>query len=162
MDGAVRPAVEADLPDLVAFVRELAREEGLPVEVVATEEGLGRSLFGPSPAAEAAVACVDGGPVGFAVYFPTFSTALGRPGLHLDDLYVRRAFRGRGLGLALLRHVAGVARARGCERLEWWTLDWNEEAKRFYEHLGAKARRELVVFRADGGTIAGLAKGDPA
>lgn len=156
----LRAAVPADVPLLVALVRELAEYERAPDAVEATEALLADALFGPRPAAEAVVAEVDDGggttAAGFALFFHNFSTWKGRRGLYLEDLFVRPAYRGRGIGGALLRHLAGVAVARGCARFEWSVLDWNERAIGFYRALGARPMDEWTVMRVDGEALARL------
>jgi len=158
-DGSLRiePARPADVPLLLGMIRELAEfEKGLH-EVVATEEGLADALFGERPGAEAVVARIDGEPVGFALFFTNFSTWEGRRGLYLEDLYVRPAARRRGVGRALLAWLARLASDRGCRRLDWWVLDWNESAIRFYRDLGARAMDEWTVYRLTGEPLARLA-----
>ena len=127
-------ATEADLPLILRFIKELAAYEQLAQDVVATEDGLRQSLFGPHPAAEAVIAYAGDEPAGFAIYFQTFSTFLGKPGLYLEDLYVTPAWRGRGIGRRLLAHVARVAVERGYGRMEWSVLDWNELALGVYRN----------------------------
>jgi len=147
----IRPATASDTPAILAMIRELAEFEKLLDQVAATEEGLRQWLFGASRVAEALLACgADGTPVGYAIFFPSFSTFLGRPGLYLEDLYVRPASRGQGIGRALLVHLARIATARGCGRLEWSVLDWNEKAIRFYKGLGAQPMNQWTVFRVTG------------
>ena len=153
----IREATEADLPLILAFIRELARYERLEHEVVATEERLRRTLFGPRPGAEVVIVEEGAEPVGFALFFHNYSTFLAQPGLYLEDLYVRPEARGRGIGRALLAHLARVARERECGRLEWWVLDWNEAAIRFYHSLGARPMDEWTVFRLTGEDLARLA-----
>lgn len=153
----IRPATEADVPLILRFIRELAEYERLLHEVVATEDGLRATLFGPRPAAEVVIAEADGEPLGFALFFHNYSTFLAQPGLYLEDLYVRPEARGRGTGRALLAHLARLARERGCGRLEWWVLDWNESAIRFYRSLGAQPMDEWTVFRLAGPDLARLA-----
>jgi GNAT superfamily N-acetyltransferase len=157
----IRPAAAADLPLILDFIRRLAEYERLAHEVVATEEELGRWLFGERAYAEVAIAEWEGRPAGFALFFHNFSTFLGRPGLYLEDLFVDPALRGRGIGRALLRHLAALAVERGCGRLEWWVLDWNEDAIRFYRSLGAVAMDEWTVFRVSGDALARLASASP-
>lgn len=149
-DGAgmiIRPATEADVPLILRFIRELAEYERLLHEVVATEARLRETLFGARPAAEVVIAEADGEPLGFALFFHNYSTFLAQPGIYLEDLYVRPEARGRGVGRALLAHLARLARERGCGRLEWWVLDWNESALRFYRSLGARPMDEWTVQR---------------
>ncbi|WP_242097486.1 GNAT family N-acetyltransferase [Sphingomonas sp. CROZ-RG-20F-R02-07] len=155
----IRNAVPGDVPTILRFVRELAVFEREPDAVEATEAMLADALFGPVPAAEAVIAEMDGDPVGFALFFHNFSTWKGRRGLYLEDLYVTPAARGRGVGEALLRHLAATAVARGCARFEWSVLDWNEAAVRFYRKLGAVGQAEWTVQRVDGDALLALARG---
>lgn len=159
MDAGIvlRPAVRADVPLILAFIRELAEYEKLAHEVVADEAGLAGQLFGERPAAEVVIAEADGQPAGFALFFHNFSTFLGRRGLYLEDLYVRPAFRGRGLGLALMRHLARLAVERGCGRFEWSVLDWNTPATAFYRRLGAVGLEDWTVQRLSGEALRRLA-----
>jgi GNAT superfamily N-acetyltransferase len=143
----IRPATVADVPTILDLIRELATYERAPNQVTATEEGLVDVLFGKKPAAEVLLAFENKQPVGFAVYFFNFSTWLGRPGLYLEDLFVRPEQRGKGYGRALLIALARIARDRGCGRMEWAVLDWNEPAIEFYHKLGAKPMDEWTVFR---------------
>lgn len=152
----IRPATPADVPVILAFVRELAAFEREPDAVRATEADLHAALFGPAPAAEAVVAD-DGAPLGFALFFHDFSTWTGRRGLHLEDLYVIPAARGRGVGRALLARLAAIALDRGCVRFEWSVLDWNEPAIGFYRALGAIGMDEWTVQRVEGTALARLA-----
>lgn len=146
----ILPATVADVPTILGLIRELASYEKLLHEVVATEALLQRNLFGEQPFAECLLAWDDGAPVAFALFFHNFSTFLGRPGLHLEDLYVRLEHRGRGIGKALLQHLARLAVARGCGRLEWAVLDWNRRAIDFYERAGARALDDWTTFRLTG------------
>ena len=155
----IRPATAEDVPKLLAFIRGIAGYERLTHQVTATEEGLGASLFGDQPAAEALLAFADGEPAGFAVYFHNYSTFLGRRGMHLEDLYVSPEHRRRGLGALLLRRVAAIAVERGCGRFEWMALDWNTDAHRFYEGLGAEMLPEWRLFRIHGDALLRLAEG---
>ncbi|HEV2093363.1 MAG TPA: GNAT family N-acetyltransferase [Rubrobacter sp.] len=155
----VREASEADVPLILSFVRELAEYEGLSHEVVATEEGLREGLFGERRYAQVLIAERDGLPAGFALFFHNFSTFLGKPGMYLEDLYVRPAFRGAGIGKKLLAHLAKLAVARGCGRLEWWVLDWNEPSIGFYRKLGAVPMDDWTVYRLTGGALDELAAG---
>jgi GNAT superfamily N-acetyltransferase len=156
--GQIRPAAPGDVPVVAALIRELADYEHLGPEVVLDEAALHEHLFGARPYAEVLVAETDDGtPVGFALYFHTFSTFLGRPGIHLEDLFVRSEHRGAGHGTALLRALGRIARERGCGRIEWNVLDWNEPSIRFYESLGARALPEWRLFRLTGEAMAALA-----
>ncbi|MDG4797615.1 GNAT family N-acetyltransferase [Micromonospora sp. WMMD1082] len=153
----IRPAQPGDAEVLHRFIVELTEAEGFPGEVTAQPADVARALFGAHPAAEAVVATVAGEPVGFALYYPTYSTVAGRPGIHLDDLYVRPEQRGNGVGRALLAHLAALAVARGCARLEWWVLRTNDPALRFYRRLHARTLDELDVLRLDGERLHALA-----
>ena len=153
----IRPAGTADVPIILELIRALATYERAPDEVTATEQGLAEVLFGKEPAAEVLLAFENARAVGFAVFFHNFSTWLGRPGLYLEDLFVRPEVRGKGYGRALLVHLARIARDRGCGRMEWAVLDWNEPAINFYRKLGAKAMHEWTVFRLTPSDIAALA-----
>ena len=155
MPASICSATPADLPLVLALIRELAAYEKLSDQVGATEETLGATLFAPKPAAECVLAFAAGGtPAGFAVFFPTYSTFLARPGLWLEDLFVRPEHRGQGIGKALLLHVASLANARGCGRMEWSVLDWNQPAIDFYENLGARRLREWQICRLTAGALA--------
>jgi GNAT superfamily N-acetyltransferase len=153
----IEPATAADAPVLLALIRGLAEYERMTAECVATEAALRESLFGGRPAAEAVIARAGPEPVGFALYFHNYSTFLARRGLYLEDLFVRPEWRGRGIGKRLLAHVARVAGERGCARLEWSVLDWNEPALRFYRALGAAALDGWTVHRLTGEALARLA-----
>ncbi|MEQ1568312.1 MAG: GNAT family N-acetyltransferase [Myxococcota bacterium] len=153
----IRPATSADVGLVLSLIRELAEYERLADQVVATEALLRESLFGPRPAAEVRIAEVAGEGVGFALFFPTFSTFLGRPGIWLEDLFVRPAHRGSGLGRALLAAVAREAVARGAGRLEWSVLDWNEPALGFYRALGAAPMADWTTHRLTGDALERLA-----
>lgn len=146
-DFAIRPAAPGDVPDLLRLIRELAEYEKLADMAVGTPAMLHEALFGARPAAEAMVAERGGRAVGFALYFTTFSTFLCKPGLYLEDLFVEPAHRGAGIGKALLARLAKLAAERGCGRLEWRVLDWNEPSIRFYESLGASLMKEWVLVR---------------
>ncbi len=143
----IRPARVEDVPIILELIRDLATYERVPHEVTATEEQLVDVLFGERPAAEVLLAFESQSPVGFAVYFYNFSTWLGRHGLYLEDLFVKPEKRGKGYGRALLVELAKIARDRGCGRMEWAVLDWNESAMKFYRALGAKPMDEWTVFR---------------
>ena len=150
----VREATAADLPEICALIRELAEYEELAHEVVFSSDVVREHLFGPSPVASVLIALADSGEVaGFALWFPTFSTFLGRPGIWLEDLFVRPAFRGRGLGVALLQAL----RSMTDDRIEWAVLDWNEPSIRFYEALGATIMREWLLARVTGPELERLA-----
>lgn len=153
----IRAATEDDVPLILSFIKELAEYERLADEVVATEELLRESLFGPHRVAEVVIGYYEDEPVGFAVFFHNFSTFLGRPGLYLEDLYVKPTHRGRGFGRAMLRHIAQIARERRCGRLEWAVLDWNEPAINFYKKLGAVPLDEWTVYRLTGEALDKLA-----
>ena len=154
----IRPAVAADVPLILEFIRRLAEYERLAHEVAATEAGLRQWLFGDRPYAEVVIAEYDRQPVGFALFFHNFSTFLGRPGIYLEDLFVAPEHRGRGVGRALLRHLARLAVERGCGRLEWWVLDWNEDAIRFYRGVGAVPMEDWTVFRLTGEALERLGR----
>jgi len=153
----IRPAASADVPTIFELIKALATYERAPDEVVATEAGLTQVLFGEKPAAEVLLAFENDRAVGFALFFHNFSTWLGKPGLYLEDLFVRPEDRGKGYGRALLVELAKIARDRGCGRLEWAVLDWNEPAIQFYRKLGAKPMHEWTVFRLTGDEIGELA-----
>jgi GNAT superfamily N-acetyltransferase len=155
----IRAATEDDVPLILSFIRELAEYERLSHEVRATEELLRHSLFGERPVAEVLICHLGDEPVGFALFFHNFSTFLGRPGIYLEDLYVRPRFRGAGIGRALLVHLANLAKERGCGRLEWWVLDWNESAIRFYKTLGAVPMDDWTVYRVAGESLDKVAAG---
>ena len=155
--STLRPATPADVGLILGFIRELAAYEQLDHQVVATESLLTEQLFGPRPAAEVVIAEVDGSAVGFALFFYNFSTFLGRPGLFLEDLYVQPQARGSGIGKALLRHLAGLALARGCGRMDWNVLDWNEPAIGFYKKLGAEVLPDWRTCRLTGDALRTLA-----
>jgi GNAT superfamily N-acetyltransferase len=153
----IRTARLADVPTILQLIRDLATYERAPNEVTATEEQLVDVLFGEKPAAEVLLAFENETPVGFAVFFHNFSTWLGRPGLYLEDLFVKPEKRGNGYGYALLVDLAKIARDRGCGRMEWAVLDWNDPAIQFYHKLGAKPMNEWTVFRLTRDGIARLA-----
>jgi GNAT superfamily N-acetyltransferase len=155
----LRLATAADVPQILAFIRALAEYERLLHEVVATEAGLRAALFGPRPYAEVVLAEDAGQPIGFALFFHTFSTFLGQPGIYLEDLFVVPAARSRGVGRALLGHLAKLAVERGCGRVEWAVLDWNAPAIGFYRRLGAVPNDEWTVYRLTGPPLAALAAG---
>ncbi len=153
----IRSAHIEDVPIILELIRDLATYERAPDEVTATEEVLVDVLFGERPAAEVLLAFETESPVGFAVYFYNFSTWLGRAGLYLEDLFVKPEKRGKGYGRALLVELAKIARDRGCGRMEWAVLNWNEPAIKFYRALGAQPMNEWTVFRLTRDEIAKLA-----
>ncbi|MGV3730901.1 MAG: GNAT family N-acetyltransferase [Sphingopyxis sp.] len=157
MTLAIRPATPADLPLIAEFIRDLADYEKLLHEVRFDEEKLAASLFGPRPYAEVVIGEIDGKAQGFALFFHNFSTFEGRPGIYLEDLFVRPEARRSGLGKALLSHLAKLCVERDCARLEWWVLDWNEPSIGFYKSLGAKLMDEWTVMRVDGDALTKLA-----
>lgn len=162
----IRPATPADLPLICALIRELAEYEHLAHEVRFEEAAMGAYLFGPNgdrgPMAEVLIAELDGVGVGFALFFHNFSTFEGRPGIYLEDLFVRPEARRHGLGKALLSHLAALAVERGCARLEWWVLDWNAPSIAFYQSLGARPMDEWTVMRVDGAALVQLGAGASA
>jgi GNAT superfamily N-acetyltransferase len=151
----IRAAEAGDVPTILAFINELAEYERLAHTVVATEESLRETLFGARRAAEVLIAEFGGQPVGFALFFTNYSTFIGRPGMYLEDLYVRPAARGRGAGKALFLQVATLAAQRQCGRLEWAVLDWNEPSIQFYKSMGAQAMSDWTTYRL---TTEGLAE----
>ncbi len=160
MSHTIRPAGRADVPLILSFIRDLAVYEKLSHEVEATAERLERTLFpdgdagGAPPVAHCVLAFVGEAPAGFALYFFNYSTFLAKPGLYLEDLFVKPEFRGRGLGKALLLHLAQLANTRGCGRMEWAVLDWNQPAIDFYESLGAKRMLAWQICRLTGPALA--------
>ncbi len=146
----ITPASEDDLPLILRFIQDLAVYERMRDECVATEEKLRHSLFGEHPYAEVLIARLDDEPVGFALYFHNYSTFLAQRGLYLEDLFVNPDARGKGIGCALLAALARIAVDRGCERLEWAVLDWNDLAIDFYKRIGAVAKDEFTTFRLSG------------
>jgi GNAT superfamily N-acetyltransferase len=154
----IRGAESDDVQVIAHLIRELAKFEKLEDQVVTTDELLRAGLFGARPYAEAVIAEEDAQPIGFALFFHTFSTFLARPGLYLEDLFVLDDHRGRGVGRALLAHLAHLAVERGCGRLEWSVLNWNQEAIRFYERLGARPNSEWTVYRLTGESLEALGR----
>ncbi|MGD0536850.1 MAG: GNAT family N-acetyltransferase [Verrucomicrobiota bacterium] len=152
----ITPATPTDVPLLLTLIRALAEYERLADQVSATEDRLRESLFGPHPAAEVVIGRLDGQPVAFALFFQTYSTFLGRPGVYLEDIFVKPECRGRGLGEALLRHLARVAVERDCGRFEWAVLDWNAPAIGFYRKLGAEVLADWRICRVAGEALARL------
>ena len=158
-DVRIDPATEGDVPLILSFIRELAAYEKLSHEVVATDERLREDLFGSRPAAEVVIARVGDAAAGFALFFRTYSTFLARPGIYLEDLFVLPEWRGRGVGRALLVHVARLAVERGCGRFEWSVLDWNDPAIGFYRRLGARPMDDWTMYRLTGDALVTLATG---
>ncbi|MEQ1688097.1 MAG: GNAT family N-acetyltransferase [Sphingopyxis sp.] len=156
MTPTIRPATPADLPLIAELIRALADYERLADSVRFDEAALAEHLFGPRPYAEVIIGELDNTAQGFALFFYNYSTFEGRPGLYLEDLFVRPEARGVGLGKALLAHLAALAVARGCARLEWSVLDWNAPSIAFYQGLGAKPMDEWTVMRLDGDALAAL------
>lgn len=154
----IRPATPGDVPLVLQFIRGLAEYEKLAHECEATEAQLQRTLFGERPSAEVVIAFRDEVPAGFALFFQNYSTFLARPGIYLEDLFVDPAHRGHGVGHALLAHLASVAVERECGRFEWSVLDWNADAIRFYERLGARPMNEWTVYRVAGDALERLAQ----
>ena len=166
MTISIRPATPNDVPTVASLIRALSQYEKLEHEVAMTEDKLRVSMFGPRPYAEALLAEEDGTPVGFALFFHNYSTFLAQPGLYLEDLYVLESHRGKGIGKALLVHLAKIAVERNCGRMEWAVLDWNVDAIGFYEKLGAKPNsvrwkssspsrsRRILATRSSGGRAA--------
>ena len=159
MTLSIRSATPADLPLIAQFIRDLADYEKLAHEVRFDEAKLGEKLFGPRPFAEVVIGEIGGAPQGFALFFHNFSTFEGKPGIYLEDLFVRPEARGSGLGKALLAHLAKLCVERDCARLEWSVLDWNAPAIGFYQSLSAKLMDEWTVQRVDGAALVALAKG---
>ncbi len=158
MKISYREAEKKDVPVIHRFIRELAKYEKLENEVVATKELLGKTLFGKRPYAEVVLAEADGKEAGFVLFFHNYSTFLARPGIYIEDLYVRPQYRGKGLGKGLLSYIASLAVERGCGRVEWWVLNWNP-ARKFYDSIGATAMNEWIVYRLTGDKLAELASG---
>jgi GNAT superfamily N-acetyltransferase len=153
----IAAATPADVPLILSLINELADYEKLRHESIATEASIQLALFGATPRAETVIARFEGEPAGFALYFHNFSTFLGKPGLYLEDLFVRPAFRGRAIGKSLLKHLAALAVQRGCGRFQWQVLDWNRPARDFYESLGAQADAAWVNYRMTGSALQRLA-----
>ena len=153
----IRPATEADTPVILELIRALAEYEKLSHVVTATEDKLRRSLFGDDPVAEALLAYHERECAGFALFFPNFSTFLAQPGIYLEDLYVKPHLRGKGIGFALLARLARIAAERGCGRMEWEVLDWNEPSIQFYRRLGAVAMDDWTKYRLTGEALEKLA-----
>lgn len=156
---SIRPATRADLPLIAQLIRDLAEYERLSHEVRFDLGVMGEHLFGERPAAEVLVGELDGEPQGFALFFHNFSTFEGRPGIYLEDLFVRPQARGAGLGKALLVHLAALAMQRGCARFEWSVLDWNEPSIGFYKSLDARMMDDWRIMRVDGDALVQLGAG---
>lgn len=154
----VRATSEQDVPLILNFIRELAVFERMSDRVTATEAELREYLFGPRIYAESLIAELDGVPEGFALFFHNFSTFVGRPGIYLEDLFVREAARGNGIGLELLKRVAQICVERGGRRVDWAVLDWNSTAIEFYERIGAKPEQDWKIYRLTGEPLATLAR----
>ena len=152
-DFRIVPATEADVPLILRLIKALADYERLGHEVVSTEAGLRENLFGPRPFGEVVIGYVGAEPVGFALFFHTFSTFRGAPGVWLEDLFVEPQWRGRGFGRRLFLHVAAVSVARGCHRMEWSVLDWNTPSIEFYRRAGATAMDDWSLFRLTGAAL---------
>ena len=157
MPVSIRAGAREDISLIAQFIRDLADYERLSHEVRFDEAVLGERLFGPRPYAEVLIGEIDGAPQGFALFFHNFSTFEGKPGVYLEDLFVRPEARGSGLGKALLKRLAEIAIERDCARLEWWVLDWNEPSIAFYNSLDAKPMDEWTVMRVDGDALTALA-----
>jgi GNAT superfamily N-acetyltransferase len=155
----IRPAVADDAQLILDLIIELAVYEKAPQEVVTDVDGIRRTLFGPDARAHALICSIGGQPVGYAVYFYSYSTWLGKNGIYLEDVYVSPTHRGKGAGKAMLKHLASVAVAGNCGRLEWSVLDWNTPAIEFYEALGAQPQSEWIRYRLTGAELQELANG---
>jgi GNAT superfamily N-acetyltransferase len=155
---SIREATPDDLSLIASLVRELAEYEKLAHQAVATEADFAESLFGPSPKAYALIVEHEGQPAGFAIYFYNYSTFLGRPGIYVEDVFVRPEFRRNGFGRALFKYLAQKAVAEKCGRMEWWVLDWNEPAINFYRGLGAAPMDEWTVQRLTGDALKSFAE----
>lgn len=155
--ASFRLATREDVPVILQLIRELAVYEKLEHEVKATESDLAHSLFGPRPGAEVLMVECEGKTAGFCLFFHNYSTFLGKPGLYIEDAFIRPEFRHKGLGTQLFRQAARIAGERGCGRVEWSVLDWNEPALAFYRRLGATAMDEWTIYRLDGDKIKTLA-----
>ncbi len=153
----IKLATINDIPLVLAFIKELAEYEKLLHEVVATEDTLREALFGTKAHAEVIIGYLDGTPISFAIYFHNFSSFVGRPGIYLEDLFVKPIVRGKGIGQKMLAYLAHLAKSRNCSRLEWSVLDWNDTAIGFYKHLGAKAMDDWSVYRVTNQALDDLA-----
>ena len=153
----IRPAIEEDAAVILSLIKELAEYEHLSHEVVATENDIRKTLFGDRPFAETLIGEYEGCPISFALFFHSFSTFLGKPGIYLEDLYVQPAHRGKGFGSKMLAHIAALARERDCGRFEWSVLNWNTPAIRTYENLDASPMKEWILYRLSGEALNKLA-----
>jgi GNAT superfamily N-acetyltransferase len=149
----IREGTLSDIPIILTFIKELAEYEKMSDDVVANEKLIKEHLFGEKKSAEVVIAYYQNKPVGFALYFYNFSTFLGRPGLYLEDLYVRKQMRGNGFGKALLKHLAKIANQKNCGRMEWAVLNWNEPSIQFYKSLGAEPMNDWTVYRVTGESL---------
>ncbi len=154
----IRQAVENDVATILALIKDLAEYEMLSHEVEATEADIRQSLFGQRPVAEALIGELDGVPISFALFFYNFSTFLGKPGIYLEDLYVKPDYRSNGFGRKMLAHIARLATERNCGRFEWSVLDWNEPAIRTYDRLNARPMKEWILYRLTGDALDKLAQ----
>lgn len=159
MSIVIRAAEKRDLGLILDFIRGLAEYEKLAHECIATEEALSATLFGPKPAAEVLIAEIDEKPVGFSLFFTSYSTFLAKPGIWLEDLFVLPEYRGRGAGKAMLARLAALVEERGWGRLEWVVLDWNQPAIDFYRSLGAEPQEEWTTWRMTGESLTRMAEG---
>ena len=157
LDLQIKPGTEADVPIILSFIKALARYEKLSDEVVATEQSLKTSLFGDTSVAEVILGYVDNTPVSFALFFHNYSTFLGQPGIYIEDLFVLPEMRRQGIGHQMFAYVANLARERGCGRLEWSVLDWNQPAKNLYQSLGAHTMEDWRINRLTGNALEELA-----
>jgi GNAT superfamily N-acetyltransferase len=155
---SIRPATPEDAHHIHRFITELAIYEKEPDAVEVTPEELAQQLSSSPPPFECVLACIDGQPIGFALFFHSYSTWKGRRGLYLEDLYVQPSHRGQGYGLALLQHLAALAVQRGCARFEWAVLDWNTPAIQFYEALGARPKSEWIIYQLTGDALTALSR----
>lgn len=160
MSPRIRQATPADVRLILELIRELAEYEKLLDQCISTEDDLHRALFGARPYAEVILAFIGDEPAGFALFFHNFSTFLGKPGIYLEDLYVKQHLRGLGVGYALLQYLASIALERGCGRMEWSVLDWNTPALNFYERIGANILRDWQICRMTGEGLKRLARAE--
>jgi GNAT superfamily N-acetyltransferase len=154
----IEDATPSDIQSIVRLVRQLAEYEKLAGEMIATEDDFERALFGADRGARALIAFLDNIPVGFALYFHTFSTFLGKPGIYLEDIFVESEYRGKGIGSGLLKRIARIAREENCGRVEWSVLNWNQPSIDFYHRLGAVTMEEWRIFRLTGEALEALAE----